>query len=160
MTHAAIPGTFDPVTRGHLDIIERVSAMVDTVSVLVSQNHAKTPWFDSDQRVEFARQALAHCPNVTVVADDGLVARWCADHDVDVIVKGVRGARDLDSESAQAAVNRELTGVDTVFLPASAAYSHVSSTVVKDIAIHGGDISTMVTPLVAAAVRERASKLC
>ncbi|MDO5722032.1 MAG: pantetheine-phosphate adenylyltransferase [Actinomycetaceae bacterium] len=152
MTRALIPGSFDPPTRGHLEVIDRCSALFSEVLVAVADNSAKNYWFSRAERMRLLGECVSHLSNVKVVQIDGLVASWCADEGVDVIVKGVRSAADFDYELTQATMNRELTGVQTVWLPSAPVFAHVSSTMVKEVARYGGDISSLVTDPVAHAV--------
>lgn len=157
MTRALIPGSFDPITWGHIDVVERCQKLFDEVIVAVADNQSKRYWFDRQQRLELARLCLAHCERVEVVQMDGLLATWCADNDIDVVVKGVRNITDAAFEVSQATVNRQLGKVETVLLPTSVHLSHISSSLVKEVALNGGNIETMVPGVVGDAVYRHCS---
>jgi pantetheine-phosphate adenylyltransferase len=161
MTRAVCPGSFDPVTHGHLDVIERTAQLFDSVVVAVGTNLAKRSLFTADERLQMLREACARWDNVEVALFEGLLVSFCADHDVNVISKGVRVA-DLGYELQMALMNRELTGIDTVFLPTAPRWSFVSSSLVREIAILGGDVSAFLPPAVleqtVARVQERAAQ--
>lgn len=146
---AICPGSFDPVTLGHLDIIERTSALFDEVLVAVGRNSAKNYLFDADERVDLVREVARDLPNVSVKPLDGLLVDFCAQEGVDVVVKGLRFASDFEFELQMAQMNHELSGIETICLPTSARWAHVSSTMVREIALLGGDASLFVPPLVA-----------
>lgn len=145
MTIAVCPGSYDPVTIGHLDVIQRCARLFTEVHVVVAINAAKTPLFTEDERVDIIRHALAdmQCHNVVVSSTE-------ADHRLlhqgrrAVIVKGLRQNGDYEAELGMALVNRKLAGIETMFLPAAPALEHISSSVVKDVARHGGDVTGMV----------------
>jgi pantetheine-phosphate adenylyltransferase len=155
MRRAACPGSYDPATRGHLDVIERTASMFDSVHVLVGNNTSKTGLFTPQERVDMLSEACAGLAGVEVHLFSGLIVDYCRANDVDCIVKGVRVAADLDYELPMAAMNRSMTGVETMFLPASPQWSHVSSSLVRDIARMGGDFSQFVGPEVAARMRQK-----
>ncbi len=154
MTRAVCPGSFDPVTRGHLDVIERTAAVVDEVVVAVGANMAKTGFFTPDERVEMLRAACADWPGVSVTLFSGLLVDFCTEHDISVISKGLRSG-DFDYELQMAQMNRSLTGVDTLFLPTSPQWSFVSSSLVREVALLGGDVDAFLPPEVARLTRER-----
>ncbi|MFV0451369.1 MAG: pantetheine-phosphate adenylyltransferase [Propioniciclava sp.] len=141
---AICPGSFDPVTYGHLDIIERTAALFDEVIVAVGRNSAKNYLFNADERVELLGGATAGRGNVAVKLLEGLLVDFCAQENVDVIVKGLRFASDFEFELQMAQMNHELTGIETVCLPTSARWAHVSSTMVREIALLSGDVSAFV----------------
>lgn len=149
-----VPGSFDPITRGHLDVIERAHAVFGAVVVAVGVNAAKTPWLDADVRVELVRAACTHLDGVEVVRMDTPVAELCHHLGARAVVKGVRSVADLASEAAQAQANRELGGVETVWLPTDAALSHVSSSLVRELARWGMDAARYVPPAVARILEE------
>lgn len=157
MTRALIPGSFDPITLGHIDVVERCQRLFSEVIVAVADNQSKRYWFTRAERIDLASQCLSHLPSVKVVQIDGLLATWCVDNGVDVVVKGIRSTADAAFEIPQATVNRQLGGVETVFLPTSVALSHISSTLVKEVALNGGNIETMVPSVVADALHRVAS---
>ncbi|MBH9971675.1 pantetheine-phosphate adenylyltransferase [Bifidobacterium sp. W8109] len=146
MTIAVCPGSYDPVTSGHMDVIERCACFFETVHVVVAVNAAKTPMFSEQKRVAMIRQALDEdgYPNITVASTDGLITDYCSKVGASVIVKGLRQNGDYEAELGMALVNRKLSGVETLFLPADPVREHISSTIVKDVARHGGDITGMV----------------
>ena len=152
MTIAVLPGSFDPVTRGHVDIATRAASLFDEVIVAVAHNSAKTPLLDVTARVQLAQAALEHLPNVTVEATSGLLVALCSERGATAIVKGLRGGADYDYERPMALMNRSLTGIETVFITGDPALAHVASSLVRDVARHGGDISPFVPPGVADAV--------
>ena len=136
MTIAVCPGSYDPVTAGHLDVIERCARFFDEVHVVVAVNAAKTPMFSEETRVEIIRQALAKrgCTNVKVASTTGLITDYCTKIGATVIVKGLRQNGDYEAELGMALVNRKLAGVETLFLPAAPDLEHISSSIVKDVA--------------------------
>jgi pantetheine-phosphate adenylyltransferase len=138
------PGSFDPVTNGHLDVIERASHLFDEVSVLVTINKNKTGMFTVEERLEMLRESTSKLPNVAVDSFHGLLVQWCQAHDVHAIVKGLRAVTDFDYELQMAQMNHRLSGVDTVFVPTSPDSSFLSSSLVKEVATWGGDVSSLV----------------
>ena len=148
MRRCVCPGSFDPVTTGHLDVIARAAVLFDEVVVAVLTNPAKTPAFDLPERVLMLGEALADVPGherVRVEAvPGGLLADYCRRVGAVAVVKGVRGATDVDHEAPMAAMNRHLTGLETVLLPADPRWAHVSSTLVKEVAGLGGDVAGLV----------------
>ena len=164
MTIAVCPGSFDPVTAGHLDVIERSARFFDEVHVVVAVNAAKTPMFPADVRVDVIRRALAKagCANTVVASTSGLITDYCKRVGASVIVKGLRQNGDYEAELGMALVNRKLAGVETLFLPADPVLEHISSSIVKDVARHGGDVTGMVpdcvVPMLTEALREEAQR--
>lgn len=152
---ALCPGSFDPVTNGHLDIINRAARLYDELFVAVFVNPSKPGLFDLDERMEMLRDVCAHLPNVTVSSFQGLTVDFCRTHDVGVIVKGVRAVSDFDYELQMAQMNYGLAGVETFFLPTNPLYSFLSSSLVKDVAKWGGDISGHVPQQVVARLMAR-----
>lgn len=146
MTIAVCPGSYDPVTAGHLDVIERCARFFDEVHVVVAVNAAKTPMFPAHTRVYIIRQALDHdgFPDVKVASTTGLITDYCKEIGATVIVKGLRQNGDYEAELGMALVNRKLAEVETLFLPADPVLEHISSSIVKDVARHGGDVTGMV----------------
>lgn len=144
MTRAVVPGSFDPITKGHLDIISRCAVLFDEVIVGVAENVSKRYMFTIEERVELARRATQNIEGVSVEPIDGLLAKWCKEHEVDVIAKGLRSAVDASHELPQATVNRKLADIETILLATHPALGHISSTIVKEVAINGGDVSSMV----------------
>lgn len=143
MSRAVCPGSFDPVTNGHLDVIGRVSAQFDEVVVTVTINPNKQGMFTIDERLEMLSEATAHLPNVTVDAWQGLLVDYARVRGITAIVKGLRGANDFDYELQMAQMNHKLTGVDTLFVATNPVYSYLSSSLVKEVATYGGDVSEM-----------------
>jgi pantetheine-phosphate adenylyltransferase len=137
---AVYTGSFDPISLGHLNVIERSSKLVDALIVGVGQNIEKLPLFSAEERCELVRQATAHLPNVTVKTFDGLAVHFVRDCDARVIVRGVRSLGDIEAEFTMTLANRKLDpDVETVFLMADDQYSHVSSSLIKQIAPLAGD---------------------
>jgi pantetheine-phosphate adenylyltransferase len=142
------PGSFDPVTNGHLDIIGRASLLYDEVIVAVFVNRAKSNMFSVDERRQMLIEATEAYPNVRVDTFHGLVVDYCRANGVPVIIKGLRAVSDFDYELQMAQMNRGLAGIDTLFMPTNPEYSFLASSLVKDIARMGGDVSALVPPLV------------
>ena len=141
---AVCPGSFDPVTNGHLDIIERASHLYDEVVVAIFVNQAKSSLFTVDERREMLSEVTADYGNVRIDAFHGLVVDYCRDNNIPVIVKGLRAVSDFDYELQMAQMNRGLAGVDTLFMPTNPEYSFLASSLVKEIAKWGGDVSSLV----------------
>ncbi|WEV66065.1 MULTISPECIES: pantetheine-phosphate adenylyltransferase [unclassified Bifidobacterium] len=160
MTIAVCPGSYDPVTAGHLDVIERSARIFETVHVVVAVNCAKTPMFSEETRVDVIRRALVKdgYPNVVVASTDGLITDYCTKVGASVIIKGLRQNGDYEAELGMALVNRKLSGVETMFLPANPILEHISSTIVKDVARHGGDVTGMVPNCVVGMLAEQLQK--
>jgi pantetheine-phosphate adenylyltransferase len=152
---AVCPGSFDPVTNGHLDIVRRSSALFDEVVVAVGTNVSKNRLFTPDERIAMLRRACADLPNVRVEGFAGLVTTFCTEHGIAAIVKGLRAASDFDYELQMAQMNSSLTGVETVFIPTSPERGFVSSSLVKEVAGFGGDVSAFVPDFVHDALRDR-----
>ncbi len=147
MKTAIYPGSFDPITLGHLDIIERAASLFTNLIVVVMHNGNKHPIFTPEERVEYIQRVTAHLPNITVKTHCGLLADYAEAQGACTIVKGLRAVSDFDNEFQMALANRHLnSNVDTVFLMTSAEYMYLSSSVVKDIAVHGGSIHGFVSP--------------
>lgn len=153
MTRAVCPGSFDPVTLGHLDIVGRAASLFDEVVVAVGVNPSKSRLFGPEQRLELLQRACQPFANVRVEGFTGLVTDFCRDHDASAIVKGLRASSDFDYEMPMAQMNSALTGVETVFLPTSTGTSFVSSSLVKEVASLGGDVSAFVPDFVLEALR-------
>jgi pantetheine-phosphate adenylyltransferase len=143
---AACPGSFDPVTNGHIDIISRASTLFDEVLVAVGVNSAKQRLFSPDERIEMLTDACVPYPNVRVDSFDGLLTDFCRAHEVVAIVKGLRAVTDFDYELQMAQMNSSLAGIETVFVPTSPEYSFLASSLVKEVARFGGDVSKLVPP--------------
>jgi pantetheine-phosphate adenylyltransferase len=154
--HALFPGTFDPFTLGHLDLVERAVRLFGRATVGVARNAEKRSLFQPEERAELARAALSGIAGADVALVPGLVVRACEELGADVIVRGVRGGSDLELEIQMARTNRTLAPrIDTVLLVPSPALAHVSSTLVREIAALGGDVSPFVPKNVAEALRAR-----
>jgi pantetheine-phosphate adenylyltransferase len=148
---ALCPGSFDPVTNGHLDVIERAATLFDRLLVTVFSSGDKTPLFDPRERVEMLREATAHLPTVEVDHSEGLLADYAREHGVRVVVRGLRAVSDFDYEMAMAEMNKQLyPDLETLFMMTRPANSYLSSTLVKEVARRGGDVSGLVPPGVAA----------
>jgi pantetheine-phosphate adenylyltransferase len=150
------PGSFDPVTNGHLDVIERASRLYDEVVVGVLVNAAKTGLFPVEERIEMLREVTASLGNVVVDSFQGLLVDYCRDHDIPVVVKGLRAVSDFDYELQMAQMNNRLSGTETLFVATNPEYSFLSSSLVKEIAMWGGDVSGLVPESV---LRRLASRL-
>ncbi|WP_283673709.1 pantetheine-phosphate adenylyltransferase [Butyricicoccus sp. Marseille-Q5471] len=145
MRIAIYPGSFDPVTLGHLDIIKRASAVFDKLIVAVMHNQNKVPMFDTEERMELLRRTINNLPNVEITSFGGLLADYARQQDACAIIKGLRAVSDFEYEFQMALANRKLNPeLDTVFLMTSAEYMYLSSSVVKDIAVHGGNVAGFV----------------
>lgn len=149
---AVCPGSFDPVTLGHLDIVKRALALFDEVVVAIGVNAGKTPLLPAETRVALFRDAVADQPAVRVVPMPGLLADLVTEVGACAIVKGLRGGGDFGFEQPMALMNRHLSGIDTVFLIGDPALAHIASSMVRDVARHGGEIADLVPPGVADAV--------
>ena len=152
---ALCPGSFDPVTNGHIDIIGRVAKLYDEVVVAVFVNQSKSSMFSVEERLDMLTEVTAGYPNVVIDTFEGLVVDYCRVHDIPVIVKGLRAVSDFDYELQMAQMNRGLAGVDTLFMPTNPEYSFLASSLVKEIAKWGGDVSSLVPPTVLTRLKER-----
>jgi pantetheine-phosphate adenylyltransferase len=141
---AACPGSFDPVTNGHIDIFGRAASLFDEVVVAVGVNQSKSRLFDAEERIDMLTEAVAPWDNVTVDSFTGLLTDFCLDRGVTAIVKGLRAVSDFDYELQMAQMNARLTGLETVFVPTSPEYSFLASSLVKEVAGFGGDVSALV----------------
>ncbi|MFD0747892.1 pantetheine-phosphate adenylyltransferase [Phytohabitans flavus] len=155
MRRAVCPGSFDPVTNGHLDIVGRASRLFDEVIIGVLINQAKTGLFTEDERIEMLREVTKGYDNVRVLAFRGLLVDFCRANDAAVVVKGLRAVSDFDYELQMAQMNIGLAGVETLFMPTNPLYSFLSSSLVKEVAKWGGDVSAHVPDMVAARLAER-----
>ncbi|WP_298175913.1 pantetheine-phosphate adenylyltransferase [Saccharomonospora sp.] len=148
MRRAVCPGSYDPATNGHLDIIERAAALFDEVVVAVLINKKKQGLFTIDERLDMLRKVTQGLPNVRVDSWHGLLVDYCREHDIAAIAKGLRSVSDFDYELQMAQMNRELSGVETLLMSNNPAYSFLSSSLVKEVATYGGDVTDMVPPIV------------
>lgn len=158
---AVCPGSFDPVTLGHLDVIARAAGLFDEVIVAVGVNPSKSRLFDDDQRLAMVARGCAelpNVPNVSIESFSGLLTDFCRAREAQAIVKGLRTGSDFEYEVPMAQMNASLVGVETVFLPTSPSYSFVSSSLVKEVAGFGGDVSPYVPDFVLEALRERLAR--
>ena len=158
MRRAVCPGSFDPVTNGHVDVINRASALYDELVVAVLVNPGKAGFFTVEERMELLRESVAHLPNVRVDSFQGLLVDYCGEHDIPVIVKGLRAVSDFEYELQMAQMNRELAAIETLFVPTAPQVGHLSSSLVKQIATFGGDVSRLVPKVVDDRLRERAAQ--
>jgi pantetheine-phosphate adenylyltransferase len=157
MKRAVCPGSFDPITFGHLDIIERASKQFDEVIVAVFANRKKEGLFSAEERLELITANVAHFGNVRVDSGSGLLVDYCKEKSVDVIVKGLRAVTDFDYELQMAQVHTQASGVETMFMATSPTHSFLSSSIVKELAYYGGDVATMVPANVNVALKARAA---
>lgn len=142
MRRAVCPGSFDPIHNGHLEVIARAASLFDEVIVAVSTNYAKKYRFGLDERLAMARETFASLRGIVVEpVGEGLLAEYCRQRGASAIVKGLRSSSDFDYELPMATMNRQLTGVETVFIPAEGHYLHLSSTLIKEVFSLGGDVS-------------------
>ncbi|MBT5229638.1 MAG: pantetheine-phosphate adenylyltransferase [Methylococcales bacterium] len=156
MVHAVYPGTFDPVTNGHLDLIQRASTLFDKVTVVIATNPKKQPVFTRDQRISMVQDALQGCDNVAVEGHDGLLVEYARQIDAKVIIRGLRAVSDFEYEFQLAGMNRRLAPeIETLFLTPAEQYSYVSSSLVREIARLGADISECVPNNVATALADK-----
>jgi pantetheine-phosphate adenylyltransferase len=155
MTRALCPGSFDPPTNGHIDVIERAARHFDSVIVAVIANPSKSPWFTLDERKELLADALAHIDNVEIDSFDGLLVDFAKEHGLEVVVKGLRAVSDFEYELQMAQMNATLLpGLDTIFVTAKPSWSFLSSSLVKEVARFGGSIEGLVPPTVAKAMED------
>ncbi len=152
---AVCPGSFDPVTNGHLDIVGRASRLYDEVVVAVMPNRSKAGMFGLDERIEMLEEVTAEYSNVSVEAFEGLLVTFCRDRGIGAIVKGLRAVSDFDYELQMAQMNHGLAGVETLFMPTNPLYSFLSSSLVKEVATYGGDVSGLVPEPVLRRLTER-----
>ena len=156
MRRAVCPGSFDPVTNGHLDIVARASQLFDEVVVAVGVNKSKSSrLFSAEERMDMLRAVTAQFDNVRVAGFAGLLTDFCRDNGIHAIVKGLRAISDFDYELQMAQMNSSLTDVETVFIPTSPEWSFLASSLVKEVATFGGDVSKLVPPHALARLTER-----
>ena len=155
MKRAVCPGSFDPITFGHIDIIERASEQFDEVVVAVLANRTKASLFTVEERMEMISQTTAHFKNVKVDSWHGLLVDYCKANSIQAIVKGLRAVTDFDYELQMAQVNLQGSGVESMFMATSPGHSFLSSSLIKELAHYSGDVSSMVPPVVNAALLAR-----
>ena len=152
---ALCPGTFDPVTYGHLDIVERAARLFDRVVVAVVENPSKEPMFSLEERRQMLKESLSHLENVEVDSFSGLLVDYARDRGTRLIVKGIRAISDFDYELQMAQMNHRLAEVETCFIPTNPIWSYLSSSLVKEVARLGGDVSGLVPDHVLTLLKER-----
>jgi pantetheine-phosphate adenylyltransferase len=158
-SRAMYPGTFDPFTNGHNDLVRRACRIFDHVVVAIAANPGKAPLFTLEQRMALARRVLADVPNVEVAGYSGLTVNFAREHGLNAIVRGLRAVSDFEFEFQLATMNRHLSSeVETVFLTPTEQFNFISSTLIREIASLGGDIREFVHPLVAEAIGQRLAK--
>ncbi|MFG2910703.1 pantetheine-phosphate adenylyltransferase [Kitasatospora sp. NPDC048286] len=155
MRRAVCPGSFDPITNGHLDIIERASKLYDMVHIAVLINRNKQGMFTVEERIGLIEEVTAGFGNVVVESHHGLLVDYCRERGIPAIIKGLRAVSDFDYELQMAQMNHGLTGVETLFVPTSPTYSFLSSTLVKEVASYGGDVSHLLPATVHGRLVER-----
>ncbi|HZM83618.1 MAG TPA: pantetheine-phosphate adenylyltransferase [Candidatus Limnocylindrales bacterium] len=155
MRRAVCPGSFDPVTRGHLDIIGRSAKLFDEVIVAVLMNQSKQGLFEIDERLEMLSHATKEMPNVRVESFQGLLVDYCREQGAQIVIKGLRVASDFDYELQMAQMNIHLSGVETLFMPTNPIYSFIASSLVKEVYKWGGDVSTYVPEFVERRLAEK-----
>ena len=155
---AVCPGSFDPVTNGHMDIIGRASRLFDEVVVAVLINKAKSSLFTVDERISMLTECTVAYPNVKIDSFHGLLVDFCRDRGIQCIVKGLRAVSDFDYELQMGQMNHSLADVETLFIPTNPLYSYLSSSLVKEVATYGGDVSGLIPEIVNRQLLERLDK--
>jgi len=157
---AVYPGTFDPITLGHEDLIRRASRLFDTLIVAIADSGAKRPFFTRDERVEMAREALKYLRNVEVVGFSGLLMKFVQEHNARVVIRGLRAVSDFEYEFQLAGMNRGMyPDIETLFLTPGEQYMFISATIVREISVLGGDVSKFVAPHVARLLKAKIKQL-
>lgn len=160
MVRAVYPGTFDPLTRGHEDIIRRGATLFESVVVGIAASRGKNPIFSVEERIDIAREALADCPNVQITGFSGLLVNFLKEHNARVVLRGVRSVSDFDYEFQMAGMNRQMMAdCETLFMVPTEGQMFVSGTLVREIALMGGDISRFVAPPVQAWIARKLAAL-
>lgn len=155
MNIAIYPGTFDPITRGHIDILERASSLFDKVYLAIASSKSKKPLFSLEQRIELAKQSLSHLDNIYMDELTGLTVDFAREHDANIIIRGIRTVADYEYELQLANMNRSMAPkIETIFLTPADNLSYISSSLVKEIALFGGPISDFVAPPVEEALKK------
>ena len=155
MKRVVCPGSFDPITFGHLDIVERASSIFDEVVIAVMVNKTKQTLFTVEERIEMTKKVTSKFPNVKVDSWSGLLVDYCKKNDISIIVKGLRAVTDFDYELQMSQINLQLQGVETLFLSTAPAHSFLSSSLVKEIASHGGDVSSYIPAILLERLKDR-----
>jgi pantetheine-phosphate adenylyltransferase len=160
MTRAIYPGTFDPLTRGHEDLVRRAAGLFDSLVVAVADSRGKNPIFSPDERLAIARETLAQHPNVEIVGFSGLLVNFVRQQKADVVIRGLRAVSDFEYEFQMAGMNRHLMPeVETIFMTPTDKYQFISGTLVREIALLGGDVSKFVAPSVQEWLRKKLIQL-
>ncbi len=155
MKRVVCPGSFDPITYGHLDIVERASSIFDEVVIAVMVNKTKQTLFTVEERIEMTKEVTTRFPNVKVDSWSGLLVDYCKKNEISIIVKGLRAVTDFDYELQMSQINLQLQGVETLFLSTAPAHSFLSSSLVKEIASHGGDVSSYIPAVLLERLKDR-----
>ena len=156
MNIAIVPGSFDPITNGHLDIIKRTSELFDVVYVSILSNSSKTPWFSVDERISLIQRATKDIPNVKVESFTGLLVDYARARNAKFIVKGLRAVSDFEYEFQMSLTNKKLAPeIETFFITTNAKYAYLSSSIVREVAKYGGDVSEMVPPEIIQDINEK-----
>ena len=155
MKRVVCPGSFDPITYGHLDIVERASSIFDEVVIAVMVNKTKQTLFTVEERMEMTKEVTSKFPNVKVDSWSGLLVDYCKKNDISIIVKGLRAVTDFDYELQMSQINLQLQGVETLFISTAPAHSFLSSSLVKEIASHGGDVSSYIPAILLERLKDR-----
>ncbi|MCR3755888.1 MAG: pantetheine-phosphate adenylyltransferase [Sodalis sp. Psp] len=160
MMKAIYPGTFDPLTNGHLDLVTRAAKIFDQIVLAISANHSKQPLFDLNERVALATQVTAHLPNVTVMGFSELMTNFARQQEATILIRGLRAVSDFDHEMQLAKINRHfMSELESVFMVPADDWSYISSSLVKEVALHGGSIDHFLPTLIAEEVRGRFTSL-
>ena len=155
MKRVVCPGSFDPITYGHLDIVERASSIFDEVVIAVMVNKTKQTLFTVEERIKMTKEVTSKFPNVKVDSWSGLLVDYCKKNDISIIVKGLRAVTDFDYELQMSQINLQLQGVETLFISTAPAHSFLSSSLVKEIASHGGDVSSYIPAVLLERLKDR-----
>jgi pantetheine-phosphate adenylyltransferase len=159
MRRVVCPGSFDPITNGHLDIIERASSLFDEVVIAVLVNQTKSSLFTVAERIEMIKEVTTKYKNVRVDSWSGLLVDFCKANDISTIVKGLRAVSDFDYELQMSQVNLQLQGVETLFMATAPSHSFLSSSLVKEIASHGGDVSAYMPAAIVSKLKSRVESI-